>query len=169
MYVFDNAAPEAASRLEALAEVYDPGTVRHLEARGIDSGWHCLEVGGGRGSVASWLAERVGAAGMVLATDIDPRHLDTQGLENLEVRRHDILRDPLPADTFDLAHTRLVLSHLADPDSALETMVAALKPGGLARRRRLRGAGRGGGSRRRSRRARVEDRGRHARRGRCRE
>jgi SAM-dependent methyltransferase len=66
----------------------------------------------------------------VLATDIDPRHLDTQGLENLEVRRHDILRDPLPQATFDLVHTRLVLSHLADPDLALERMVTALKPGG---------------------------------------
>ncbi len=48
-YVLDNAGKEASVRLAALAAILDPGTIRHLEERGITSGWHCLEVGGGGG------------------------------------------------------------------------------------------------------------------------
>jgi SAM-dependent methyltransferase len=130
MYVFDNAAPQAAARLAALAGVYDPGTIRHLSARGVGHGWRCLEVGGGLGTIARWLAERVGPRGWVLTTDIDTRHLDEHRLPNLEVRLHDVAKDPLPDATFDLAHARLVLSHVSDPDLALARMARAVKPGG---------------------------------------
>jgi SAM-dependent methyltransferase len=130
MYVFDNAAPQAAARLAALAHVYDPGTIRHLAARGVGDGWRCLEVGGGLGSIARWLADRVSPRGWVLTTDIDTRHLETHRRSNLEVQRHDVISDPLPEENFDLAHTRLVLQHVADPDLALARMVKAVKPGG---------------------------------------
>lgn len=134
MYVFDNAAPQAATRLGALAESFDEATRFFLSARGVRAGWHCLEVGGGAGSIAAWLAERVSPGGRVLVTDIDPRHIALHGVDcgkvDVDVRRHDILNDPLPAATFDLAHARLVLSHLADPDLAVARIVEALKPGG---------------------------------------
>src|ERR1700748_3248659 len=54
-YALDNAAREASARFAALAAMYDPGTIRHLEQRGVTSGWHCLEVGGGGGSIAGQL------------------------------------------------------------------------------------------------------------------
>jgi tRNA A58 N-methylase Trm61 len=76
-YVLDNAGKEASARFAALAAMLDPETIRHLEERGIGSGWHCLEVGGGGGSIATWLAARVGPPGHVLATDIDPRFLES--------------------------------------------------------------------------------------------
>jgi ubiquinone/menaquinone biosynthesis C-methylase UbiE len=60
----------------ALARIFDEGTIRHIEARGIRHGWHCLEIGGGGGSVSAWLAQRVGPEGRVLVTDIDTRFLD---------------------------------------------------------------------------------------------
>ena len=130
MYVFDNSAPQARDRLASLAEVHDPGTIRHLLARGVADGWSCLEVGGGAGTITRWLSERVGPRGYVLTTDIDTRFLEAVGLANVEVRRHDILTDPLPDATFDLAYARAVLEHLPDPDLALDRMVRALKPGG---------------------------------------
>jgi SAM-dependent methyltransferase len=130
MYVFDNSAPEARARLAALAEVHDAGTIRHLLARGVADGWTCLEIGGGGGTITRWLSDRVGAHGYVLTTDVDTRLLETVGLPNVEVRRHDILTDPLPDATFDLAYARAVLEHLPDPDLALDRMVMALKPGG---------------------------------------
>ena len=130
MYVFANAAPQAAARLRALADIFDPGTVRHLEARGVDNGWSCLEVGGGLGTMTRWLANRVGQRGHVLTTDIDTCHLDSMHLPNVEVRRHDIVSDTLPEAAFDLACTRLVLEHLSEPDQALAHMVRAVKPGG---------------------------------------
>ena len=130
IYVFDNAAPQAASRLAVLAEVFDPGTIRHLAARGVGPGWRCLEVGGGLGSITRWLSGRVGAQGHVLTTDIDTRHLQAMRMSNVDVREHDILVDSLPEGSFDLAYARLVLEHLVDPDAAIARMIAALKPDG---------------------------------------
>jgi ubiquinone/menaquinone biosynthesis C-methylase UbiE len=37
----------------------------------VQPGWRCLEVGAGRGSMAVWLAQRVGPSGHVVATDVD--------------------------------------------------------------------------------------------------
>ncbi len=129
-YVFANAGAQAGSRFSALATLFDPGTIRHLTDIGVAEGWQCLEVGDGGGSIAAWLCDRVGAAGHVVATDIDPRFLAALGKPNLEVRRHDVASDPLPEDRFDLVHARLVLVHLAERETALQRMAAALKPGG---------------------------------------
>jgi SAM-dependent methyltransferase len=130
-YVFDNAAErEARERFAALPRLYDPGTVRYLEALGVAAGWRCLEAGAGGGSVARWLAERVGPTGHVLATDVDTRFLGALAGPNLEVRRHDVTADPLPEAAFDLAHARLVLVHLPEREAVLARLVAALKPGG---------------------------------------
>jgi SAM-dependent methyltransferase len=129
-YVLDNAGEQARARFDALSAVFDPGTIRHLETCGIGSGWHCLEVGGGGGSIAAWLSKRVGPTGRVLVTDIDPRHLQSLKFHNLEVRSHNIVTDPLPEASFDLVHSRLVLVHLPKREKALDRMIAALKPGG---------------------------------------
>jgi SAM-dependent methyltransferase len=129
-YLLDNADTIAAHRMDALARLYDPASRRALTSAGIAPGWHCLEVGGGGGGVARWMAERVGAAGSVLCTDIDPRHIAPSGLANLHVVRHDIVRDALPESNFDLAHARLVLLHIPERAAVLEKMIAALKPGG---------------------------------------
>lgn len=132
-YIFDNAAPQAGQRFSSLETLYDPWTIRHLEATGIGSGWHCWEIGAGGGSIAAWLAERCGPGSHVLATDINPRFLkELAALDrpNVETRRHDIVVDPLPAQTFDLIHARLVLIHLPAREQVLERLMTALKPGG---------------------------------------
>lgn len=120
----------AAERFAALSAIFDTGTRRHLLDRGLAAGWHCLEVGGGGGSIAKWLSERVGDAGRVLVTDVDIRFLKALNIPRLEVLRHDITRDPLPPGAFDLVHTRMVLIHLPDRDDVLRRLIAALKPGG---------------------------------------
>ena len=129
-YVLDNASPHAPRRFDALSELFDRGTQQHLEDRGVGPGWNCLEVGGGGGTIAKWLATRVGAMGHVLATDIDPRFLDASSESNLEIRRHNIVTDPLPDAAFDLIHARLVLIHIPEREKVLARLVAALKPGG---------------------------------------
>jgi SAM-dependent methyltransferase len=120
----------AATRFAALSALFDTESRRHLLARGLAPGWHCLEVGGGGGSIASWLGERVGGAGRVLVTDIDTRFLEALKRPNLEVVRHDVTRDRLPEAAFDLVHTRMVLIHLPERDDVLRRLAAALKPGG---------------------------------------
>ena len=129
-YVFVNSGAEAQTRFAALSARYDRGTVRHLEGLGVDSGWHCLEIGGGNGTVAKWLADRVGSTGHVLTTDLDTRFLEPLKGPNLEVCRHDIGIDHLPEAAFDLIHTRLVLMHVPERDAALAQMITSLKPGG---------------------------------------
>jgi len=110
--------------------MFDRGTIRHLEDRGVSASWRCLEVGGGGGSITSWLANRVGASGHVVVTDIDPRFLEPLAAQNVEVRKHNIVTDPLPDATFDVIHARLVLVHLPEREKVLARLVSALKPGG---------------------------------------
>jgi SAM-dependent methyltransferase len=118
------------ARLRLQADVHDPFTIRRLEAIGISEGWRCLEVGAGTGSIVQWLSSHVGASGKVVATDIDLRFLSQLGAGNLEIRRHDILKDDLEKDSYDLAHCRMVLVFLPEPEKALKKMADAVRPGG---------------------------------------
>lgn len=86
-------------------------------------------MGGGGGSMAEWLAKRVGPSGSVTATDVDTRFLDALDLPNLTVLAHNLLEDPPPGE-FDLVHTRLLVEHLPF-DAALDALLAAVKPGGV--------------------------------------
>jgi 2-polyprenyl-3-methyl-5-hydroxy-6-metoxy-1,4-benzoquinol methylase len=129
-YSFDNSWNQAQARLAALEARFDPGTVSHLEALGVASGWRCLEVGAGGGSVAGWLCGRVGPAGYVLATDLDTRYVERLEMPNLKIQQHDVVHEALPISEFDLVHSRAVLSHLPERDQVLGKMIAALRPGG---------------------------------------
>jgi SAM-dependent methyltransferase len=129
-YVFDNSQTvPTANRFAALEHRYDPVTTARLADLDIAPGWHCLEIGAGGGSIANWLAEEVGPAGSVLATDIDPV-LVRAGSPNVKVARHDVVVDDLPAGEFDLVHARLVLLHLPERHKALANIFTAMKPGG---------------------------------------
>ena len=117
-------------RLTIFENAYDPDTIRQLKALGVAEGWKCLEVGAGGGSIARWLAETVGPAGKVVATDMNVRFLRGLSLPQLEVREHNVLTDALEKDSFDLVHARTVLMHLPDPAKALRVMTDAVRPGG---------------------------------------
>jgi SAM-dependent methyltransferase len=130
-YLLDNRASQAGARLSALSELFDPWTFQHLDGTGVRDGWRCWEIGPGGPSVTQWLAERVGPRGHVLATDLDLSWAVESPRPNVELRRHDVGRDPPPDAAFDLVHARLVLVHVIDRDRALQTMVRALRPGGV--------------------------------------
>jgi SAM-dependent methyltransferase len=119
-------------RLDLLERIFDPLSRRRREL--VQPGWRCLEVGAGRGSMAVWLAERVGERGHVVGTDIDVTYLKRLNLPKLEVRQHNILDDPLDAlgpGSFDLVCSRLMLFWLAGrQEAAIRRMVDCLRPGG---------------------------------------
>jgi SAM-dependent methyltransferase len=119
-------------RLTLLEQLYDPASRRRRAL--VERGWRCLEVAAGRGSMAVWLAEQVGPAGQVVATDIDTRYLQRLELPNLEVLEHNILEDPLEAlgpGSFDLVCSRLALFHLVGKqEQAIRQMTKCLRPGG---------------------------------------
>lgn len=115
--------------LSLLEELFDPATIERLERVDVGPGWEALEVGAGRGSIAGWLAHRVGPSGRVVASDLDTGLLEE--LDGVEVVRHDVLTDDFPEASFDLIHCRAVLVHVLSPGRALRRMVTWLKPGGV--------------------------------------
>jgi SAM-dependent methyltransferase len=83
-------------------------------------------------SPAGCPTKKVGDGGAVVVTDIEPRFLDglAKGKRNVELVRHDIVRDALPRSAFDLIHARHVFVHLPDAGAILSKLKGSLKPGG---------------------------------------
>jgi len=110
-YLLDNAVPAAGAGFDAIAELFDASTLRHIDALGVAPGWRCWEVGAGGPTVVRGLAARVGPTGHVLATDIDVSWTGAAADDNVTIARHDVAADPPPDGPFDLVHARLVLVH----------------------------------------------------------
>ena len=97
----------------------------------VGEGWHCLELGGGNGSIAEWLAAKVGASGSVTAIDINPVLLDLLPAQNLSVQQMDVRSGELRSESYDLVTCRALLHQIAEyAPRVLAQMAAALKPGG---------------------------------------
>lgn len=128
-YIFSQGYPGERERLDAMARMWDPGTMRLVEALEIGAGQRCLEVGAGTGSIARALAGVVGPDGYVLAVDRDVRFL-SELPDVVEVRRMDVMADDLPQAQFDLVHARLLIAHLHPHRDALRRLAAAVAPGG---------------------------------------
>jgi SAM-dependent methyltransferase len=133
VYTFESDQAGNAHRFDQLAAILDEHTTARLAALDGLAGRHCLEIGAGGGSVATWLADRVGPDGTVTATDKTPNPVPER--PNLTVLRHDITSDPLPeaptpTGRWDLIHVRLVLTHLPERREILRTLASALAPGG---------------------------------------
>jgi len=129
-YKFDHEWAHERERLSKLESGMDPGTIRMLETINIQRDWSCLELGAGGGSIAAWLAQRLGPAGSLVATDLQTSFVEALGIPNIDVRVHDIVTDPLPAGAYDLIHSRAVLEHLPGRAEVAEKLVKGLKPGG---------------------------------------
>jgi len=127
-YVLSNDEPTAGSMLDCLSSILDDVTGARLAAAGVAGGARCLEVGAGNGSIAIWLADRVGPAGRVDATDKQPRHV--RAYPRVTVLDHDVANEPLPAGPYDIIHARLLLAHLPERDEVLGKLAGALSPGG---------------------------------------
>lgn len=125
-YLFDNSSEGARERLRGLEQIEDANTIAVLERLPRLDGAHCLELGAGAGSIAAWLAKRVGPDGRVLATDIDVSHLDGSGYD---VLRHDVRSEEFPCAAFDLVHVRHVLIHLPDPIATLQRVRLGMRRG----------------------------------------
>lgn len=129
-YLYPHGWDGEGERLATLEALWDPASVARLDAAGVAAGWRCLEVGAGSGSIARWMADRVGDTGHVTAVDIDISHLGGLAGPNLTVVQHDVTNGELPVRGLDLVHARLLLKHLPSRGAVLATLVAALRPGG---------------------------------------
>jgi SAM-dependent methyltransferase len=125
---FGNDSRYAQLHHDAVALLVDPFTQWRIGGLLDLTGKRCLEIAAGSGSVASWLAEQVGEHGYVLATGVSPGH--TQ-VPRLSVVQHDITTGSPPGADYDLAHVRLLLSHLPQRRHILYRLVTTLKPDGV--------------------------------------
>lgn len=117
-------------RLRALEQVWDENTRSVLESRvGVQRGWRCLELGAGAGSIARWLAKRVGPSGSVVAADINCRFLLDMP-RNVEVRSLNAAGGQFGCEEFHLVHHRSVLSYVPGREEVLVRLMYSLCPGG---------------------------------------
>jgi SAM-dependent methyltransferase len=126
-----NSTDDEAARLAKLQGLHDEASVRRLRALGVGAGWHCLELGAGAGSMASWMADEVGPTGTVTAVDRDTGQLQRLGeRDNVTVVEDDLTTMAFPEASFDLIHSRSVLMHVDEADAVVAALVPALRPGG---------------------------------------
>jgi SAM-dependent methyltransferase len=128
-YVLDHHLEGERSRLALMSRLLDPMHRRHIESLGVGPGARALEVGCGNGSIAAWLAERVGPSGRAVAVDLDLSLVDVRA-PRLELRQGDIVAGPVDPGGFDLVTARAVLHHVADADAAIRNLAASLAAGG---------------------------------------
>jgi SAM-dependent methyltransferase len=117
--------------LRCLAGVLDEPTIGVLDPL-VPKGGVCLELGAGSGTIARWMAERVGPEGRVVVTDLDPVNIphDVRDHPAVEVQKHDARTGPLPAGPFDVIHARCLWAHLVGRDDRVPMLVESLAPGG---------------------------------------
>jgi SAM-dependent methyltransferase len=129
-YAFDQGWHDERARLAGIEALWDPVTLVLLADSGVAAGARVLEAGAGGGSVVTWLAEQVGAAGHVLAFDRDVRFVESLRGATVDIRQGDLVAGDLPESQFDVVHARLVLEHIPERDQVLDHLVRALRPGG---------------------------------------
>ena len=123
-----------AERLRVLNRVKWPTTEPLLRVAGLRAGMSCLDVGCG-GDVTLKMAALVGAEGHVVGIDRDQSilHLARQEADEqgLPVTFRTVEAEELVEESaYDLVFSRYLLSHLPQPQRALEAMVRAVRPGG---------------------------------------
>ena len=128
---------EELERLRFQHELWRPLAEAACQRADLRPGERVLDLGAGPGFAAMDLARRVGPQGQVLALEHSPAYVAAgrrlaaeAGLAQLELRQHDLLRDPLPREGFDLAWMRWVAMFLADLEPLLTQLPLALRPGG---------------------------------------
>jgi SAM-dependent methyltransferase len=110
-----------------------------LEMAGVRRGARVLDVAAGAGEQTLLVADRVGAAGSVLATDLSPAIVALAqanalraGHRNVQTRAADGESLGVEPASFDAAVCRLGLMFFPDPLQGLAEMHRALRPGGGA-------------------------------------
>lgn len=129
-YIFgENQDDRELARLRRIESALDARSRELIEKTGIVSGWNCLEVGAGGGSILRYLGTRVGTQGHAVGVDKKTTFLKGLPTPPFEILEGDVL-DVYRAHAFDLIHVRYVLIHNRAATDILIHLRTLLKPGG---------------------------------------
>ncbi len=131
VYTFGT-TPDAARRLDLLAELFAPRTTDLLARWAPRAPAHAVDLGCGPGHTTRLLHA---ASGAVRTTGVErspgflaaARARPVPGVAYIEA---DVTRSPLPVEPADVVHARFLLTHLAAPRDALALWADVLRPGG---------------------------------------
>ena len=108
-----------------------------LEKAGLRPGMRVLDLACGPGVITTLLA-RICQPGRVTGVDLSPDLLrearlfvDSQGLENVELKEGNVYALDLAQGEYDFVYARFLFQHLEKPALALENILKVLKPGGI--------------------------------------
>ncbi len=130
-----------ASEQERLSRLNELLNAQSLARLRVERGARVLDVGCGMGQLSRAIARAAGPAGRVVGIERSRAQIDegrrqahAAGEADLvDVREGDAAEPPLRDDewgTFDVAHARFILEHVADPARVVRAMVKAVRPGG---------------------------------------
>jgi SAM-dependent methyltransferase len=134
----DDETVAAWRRWHAKLSVFSRGaTEAVLEAAQLRPGMRVLDLASGVGNPALWIAEAVGPAGHVTATDLGPGMIafaeelaKAQGLRNIDFRVADVEALPFPDNSFDVVSCRFGVMFFPEQVKAFRECRRVLRPGG---------------------------------------
>lgn len=116
---------------------FGPATELLIQAADMQTGDAVLDLGSGVGDPAISIAERVGPAGRVVATDLVEAmvrcceaNVQVRGLAQVECRQADAQALPFDDATFDRVTSKLGAMYFVDIQRALAEIRRVLRPGG---------------------------------------
>lgn len=128
---------EEFERLRFQHEVWRDETEQLWQLAGFGPGQTILDLGSGPGLATVDLATVVGSSGRVVALDASEiytqllnKHIVDKGLDHIDVQVGNVYVSDYGTDIFDGVFTRWLLCYLADHDSVVRKVAAALRPGG---------------------------------------
>lgn len=133
-------APEEQRRLSRLNELTNEASLRELALTG---GERILDLGCGLGQLTRAMARAAGPGAFTVGVEQSTAQLQ-QAEQQARVASEEHLVDFRQGDvldlklmehewgSFDVAHARFVLEHVADPAAVVRSMARALRPGGRA-------------------------------------
>jgi len=130
---------EEISRLGVQHDVWRPVVLDCWKRAGITAGKRVLDVGAGPGYAAIDLANIVGPTGEVVVLERSRNFVNAlremvraRSLGNVQIHEIDLMTDDLPADDYDFAWCRWVVSFVDDPPLLVQKLGRVMPKGSLS-------------------------------------